>query len=256
MNITNLLIAISIMCHGNWDDIYQTLIRKEYPDEAKVDELCSSIKCNVVTILDANYPGYLKECFRPPFVLFYYGDLSLISDYNKNIAVVGARDASSQALSNTDKVVSSLAKRLNIVSGLARGIDRQAHESAIKSGGKTIAVLGSGIDLCYPSSNEDIYKEIKQNHLLLSEYYNLEPPSQDHFPHRNRLISVLSGSTLIPEAKNKSGTSITAAFSTSSNKTIFAMPSSNLEDSLCNDLIKDGAVLVRNADDIFYELKM
>lgn len=256
MNIRKTLVAISIMCHGKWDEIYQTLLEKEFPDDAKIDEICSDITCKVTTILDSDYPGYLKECFRPPFVLFYYGDLSLINDFTKNIAVVGTRLPTSKGLENTNNIVSALAKRMNVVSGLAKGIDRQAHESAINAGGKTIAVLGCGIDLCYPSCNEDIYKEIKQNHLLISEYYNVEPPSQDHFPHRNRLISILSGSTLVPEASTRSGTSITVAFSTSFNRTIFAIPSSNLEDSLCNNLIRDGAVLVRNADDIFYELMM
>ena len=254
MNIRNQIIATSIIHHGKWEDIYWAIALKKLPDEQEADAICSKITCGVVTILDSEYPLYLRECFHPPFVLFYYGDLSLINDYTKNIAVVGSRKASVKSLSNTNKCVCGIAKKLNIVSGLAKGIDRQAHLSAIAAGGKTIAVLGCGLDLCYPSCNEDLYEEIKKNHLLISEYYNHEPPDQDHFPIRNRLISIFSNSTLVPEARTSSGTSITVGYTTSFNRTIFAMPSSDLEDSLCNDLLKDGAVLVRNSDDILYEL--
>ena len=254
MNIRNQIIATSIIHHGNWDDIYWAIENKKAVEEKEADEICRKIKCGVVTILDAEYPDYLKECFHPPFVLFYYGDISLIKDYKKNIAVVGSRKASLKALSNTDKCVRELAKKLNVVSGLAKGIDRQAHLSAIKAGGKTIAVLGSGIDLCYPSCNEDLYEEIKKNHLLISEYYHVEPPEQTHFPVRNRLISIFSNSALIPEARMPSGTSITANYTLSFGRPIFAMPSSDLSNSLCNSLIKDGAILVTGSDDILYEL--
>ena len=254
MNIRNQIIANSIIHHGKWDDIYWAIENKQVLDDKQVEEICSKIKCGVVTILDEDYPLYLRECYHPPFVLFYYGDISLIKDYRKNIAVVGSRKVSLKGLSNTDKVVQGIAKKLNVVSGLAKGVDRQAHLSAIKAGGKTIAVLGSGIDLCYPSCNEDLYEEIKKNHLLISEYYNHEPPDQDHFPFRNRLISIFSNSALIPEAHFLSGTSITASYTLSFGRTIFAMPSNDLEHSLCNSLIKDGAILVTNSEDILYEL--
>ena len=254
MNIRKFLIATSIIHHGNWDDIYLSIQRKETPSEEEIDKICEQVTCNVVTIIDPEYPRYLKEYYHPPFVLFYYGDFSLVNDYSKNIAVVGSRKATSVALKNTDKIVKELASKLVVVSGLAKGIDRQAHESAIKAGGKTIAILGCGIDLCYPSCNEDLYQEIKNNHLLISEYFNHEPPSQEHFPHRNRLISMFSNATLVPEAHFRSGTSITVSYTMAFNRQVFCMPSSNLEDSLCNSLIHDGAVLVRSSDDIFYEL--
>ena len=254
MNIKKILIATSIIHHGNWEEIYLALRKKELPTDEEAETICANVKCGVITIMDPEYPYYLKEYYHPPFVLFYYGDISLINDFTKNIAVVGSRNATSVALKNTDKCVQDLAKKLNIVSGLAKGIDRQAHESAIKAGGKTIAILGCGIDLCYPSCNEDLYKEIKENHLLISEYFNHEPPNQENFPHRNRLISMFSNGTLIPEARFRSGTSITVSYTMAFNRQIFCMPSSNLEDSLCNSLIHDGAILVRSSEDIFYEL--
>ena len=254
MNIRKALIATSIIHHGNWDKIYLAIQRKEVPSDEEINQICDRVTCGAVTIIDPEYPQYLKEYYHPPFVLFYYGDFSLVNDYTKNIAVVGTRKATSTALKNTDKVVQGIAKKLNVVSGLAKGIDAQAHESAIKAGGKTIAILGCGIDLCYPSCNEELYKEIKTNHLLISEYFNHEPPNQENFPHRNRLISMFSNATLVPEAHFRSGTSITISYTMAFNRQIFCIPSSNLEDSLCNSLIHDGAILVRNSDDILYEL--
>ena len=254
MNIRNQLIAAAITHHGKWDDILQAIETKKLPSEEETEALISQVKCKTLTILDADYPDYLRHYYKPPIVLFYYGDISLIKDNNKNIAVVGSREPESIALKNTNKVVSELAKDFGIVSGLAKGIDRQAHESAINTGGKTIAVLGSGIELCYPSCNNDLYEEIKKNHLLISEYFDHETPGQENFPHRNRLIAMFATSTLIPYAKTRSGTSITANYTIAFGHTLFCMPSSHLEDSLCNSLIHDGAILVRSSEDILYEL--
>ncbi len=254
MNIRKQLIAISILNHGNWDDILHALETKTCIPEDVVEDICSKIKCGVLTIFDAEYPEYLKNYWKPPIVLFYYGDLSLIKDNSKNIAVVGTRNPSNQALENTDNFIAGLVKDYAIVSGLAKGIDRQAHVSAIKHGGKTIAVLGSGLDLCYPSCNEDIYKDIKENHLLISEYYDHQAPHCENFPHRNRLIAMFSRATLVPEAKVRSGTSITVNYTLNFGHQVFCIPSSNLLDSLCNDLIHDGAILARSYDDVLYEL--
>ena len=254
MKVRDHIIAISIKKRGRWDEIYQAIVNSEFLSKEEAESLISQINCKTLTILDADYPSYLREYYKPPFVLFYYGDISLIKEYKDNIAVVGSREPEANAIKNTDRIVSELAKKYTIVSGLARGIDRQAHESAIKSGGKTIAVLGSGIDLCYPSSNEELYEEIKRNHLLISEYFGNQVPNPENFPHRNRLIVMFSRSTFIPCAKRKSGTSISANYTQLFNHTIFCLPSANLDDSLCNDLIHDGAVLVRNSDDIIYEM--
>ena len=254
MNARKQLIALSIINHGNWDRILSDLQTQTYIPDDHVEELCSRIHCGVLTIFDANYPQYLKNCFKPPFALFYYGDLSLIADNSKNIAVVGSRHPSAIGLENTDEFVKGLSKEFTIVSGMAAGIDRQAHLSAIKSGGKTIAVLGSGLDICYPSDNEDIYKDIKENHLLISEYPGNELPNSENFPHRNRLIAIFSVATLVPEAKRRSGTSITVNYTIDFGHQLFCVPSSFLKDSLCNDLIHDGAILARSYDDILYEL--
>lgn len=254
MNIRNQLIATAIVHHGKWDDILHAIETKTMPSEAETEEICKDIKCGVLTILDAEYPEYLKNYFKPPIVLFYHGDISLIKDNSKNIAVVGSRNPDSISLKHTDDIIKGLTKELNVVSGLAVGIDRQAHESAINNGGKTIAVLGSGIDLCYPSNNEDLYETIKNEHLLISEHYGVEPPYKGCFPERNRLIAMFARSTLVPFARHRSGTSITVNYTIAAGHLLFCVPSSDLEDSLCNSLIHDGAILVRNSDDILYEL--
>ena len=106
---------------------------------------------------------------RPPFVLFYYGDISLITNIKVNLSVVGSRDFSAYGEKVTKDIVRSLPREINIVSGLARGIDMIAHRSALDSLHKAIAVLGSGIDVCYPLSNKDLYEEIKQKGLVISE---------------------------------------------------------------------------------------
>ena len=255
MNVRNQIIAAAIIHRGKWDDILHAIETQKLPTDEEAEKLCSQVKCKTLTILDNDYPDYLRHYYHPPIVLFYYGDISLIKDNNKNIAVVGSREPEPVDLKHTDDIVSSLSQRYGIVSGLAKGIDAQAHLSAINSGGKTIAVLGSGIELCYPSCNEELYLKIKEGHLVVSEYFNNEPPGQDNFPHRNRLIAMFACGTLITCAGFRSGTSITANYTIAFGHPLFCIPSSNLESSLCNALIHDRAILVRNSEDIFYELE-
>lgn len=255
MNIKKQLVAIAIKCSGDWNRIFEMLVNRDYIEDEEADQLCNSIKCKTLTILDADYPQYLKNYYQPPFVLFYYGDISLIQEPNNNIAVVGSRDVDSISILTTRQIISRVAKEYVVVSGLARGIDRISHEAAIFTGGKTIGVLGCGIDICYPSCNEDIYSIIKNHHLLISEYCNKITPDHAHFPQRNRLIAMFSSATFVPSARLYSGTSITVNYSISFNHPVYCLPSSDYLGSLCNELIRDGAVLVRNADDLLYELQ-
>ena len=255
MNPRKILIALSIIHQGNWNKIYYDLDHYQLPDMDMVEKICSNIKCRVVTICDADYPQYLKEIYKPPFVLFYYGDLSLIKDNSHNIAVVGSRNPGSFHLQKTRQLVNELAKELVVVSGLAKGIDREAHVATIESGGKTVAVLGTGLDMCYPSCNKDIYNKIKKEHLLISEYYGTFSPEIDQFAFRNRLIVAMSNSVFIPHGNLRSGTSVSANYALMSNKTIFCLPSDDVDNSLCDSIIRDGAILVRNSEDILYELQ-
>ena len=248
MNQREILIKIAIHHEGDWEKIYQTLQNKEYEDILSQDLPMMDYKA--ITFLDEDYPEYLRNTFRPPFVLFYYGDISLLKDPKKNLAVIGSRVITEYGCNITEEIVDELAKEVNVVSGLAKGIDYIAHMRAINSGGKTIAILGSGIDYCYPAENIDLYNEIKKNHLLISEYPGTTSPTPDKFPIRNRLIAAVADTILITEAYSRSGTSITANFALQFNKNICCVPYPYYRNSLCNHLISQGAYLVQNGQDV------
>lgn len=247
----DILIYLSLMFEGDWDKIYEAISSKEeIPDKDIVIKAIQKIKCKTVTLLDNDYPNSLKQCQKPPFVIYYYGDLSLAFDVEKTISVVGTRGCSSYGIAITKKIVSSLSTYAYIVSGLAAGIDSVSHCSAIESGGRTIAVLGTGIDYCYPHENIDLYEEIKKNHLLISEYPGNFHGTPDTFPYRNRIIAALGKGLLITEASMRSGTSITATQALNLGKEICCVPSHADKGSLCNRLIFDGACLVETAEDV------
>ena len=251
MEIRSYLIGLAIRHQGDWHEIVEAIKNKEEIKEEELHVYLEYLHCKTLTILDPEYPEYLKQIMCPPIVLFYYGDISLISDYSKNVAIVGSRDASQEGLLNIYSIAENIGKRLNVVSGLARGIDAAAHQGIISGGGKTIGVLGCGIEMCYPSCNKKLYDEIKRNHLLISEYYGYISPEAKNFPQRNRLIVAFSKGTLIGESFERSGTSITANFALDMCRELMAVPSGNINNSLSNSLIKDGCYVVTSAEDIF-----
>ena len=245
-----ILTYLAIKFHGDWDEIYKSIKeRQEYPIE-EMEKVVSSIKCKAVTILDDDYPQWLKNIYKPPFVLFYYGDLSLAKDIENNLAVIGSREPTDYGKKITEYLVKDIRARYTIVSGLARGIDSIAHTAAIESGAKTIAVLGSGIDYCYPLRNKELYEEIKKNHLLISEYPGEEMPDPSHFPARNRLVASFCHGVLVTDAQIRSGTLITVEFALCTNKEVMCVPHRITDNSSCNRLIADGAFLVESAQDI------
>ena len=253
MQLREILIYLSVIYKGDWDQIFEVISKKKlYYDKAEVERVCARLGCHAVTIMDAEYPEELKQIFKPPFVLFYFGDISLIKNIRKNLAIVGSRDAKADVLSYLKEIVYELKPEITIVSGMAVGVDGMAHRAAIESNHRTIAVLGSGLDFCYPSENQDLYDEIKSKHLLISEYPIGVPPSQDKFPKRNRIVMGLSHGIFVPTAARKSGSMITVALGWEENKDIMCLPSADYEHSGCNLCIKNGAYLVENADDINY----
>ena len=239
MNSRDFLIAMSVHYQGDVRAIINALIKKEsIPDEVAEAHL-KSVKSKTLTILDPEYPDYLKEMYFPPIVLFYYGDISLLSKLEDNVAVVGTRKPTPEGESNVYYIVQGICNRFNIISGLARGIDTIAHTTALENGGKTIAVLANGIDYCYPSENSDLYEILKKKHLVISEYYGTLPPEKINFHQRNRLISAFAKGTIIGEASKISGTLITANFAVNQNRTLMSIPSGNIHDSLGDELIKE-----------------
>ena len=257
MNLTaeEVIVGLTIKYQGDWNAIYKGVLDVQDRDLDQYIKLVKRMKSNYITILSKDYPEYLKHCFKPPFVLFYYGDISLMKNIGKNVAVVGSRECSDYAIEATRDIVSVVAKDYNIVSGLAMGIDSVAHESAIEAGGKTIAVLGSGIDYVFPPSNLDLYKRIKENHLVVSEYPGNTPPRTDTFPMRNRIIAMLACSTIVTEAYEHSGTLTTVMFTLDYGRLLMCVPYPRLSNSECNRLISGGAYLVETGKDVCKILK-
>ena len=250
MNYRNILIYLAIKHEGNWLKIMRAIETKEDFDSNIADKIVAAMKCKAITIVDKEYPKYLLKSSRPPFVLFYYGDISLIEDMERNLSVVGSRKYTEYGKMATIRLVERLCKQFNIVSGLAVGIDAIAQKTCITNGGKTIAVLGSGIDNCYPPSNLELYEEIKNNHLLLSEFPGVTEPQPENFPIRNRIIAALSKATLLTEARPNSGSCVTAGWALENNRDVMCVPNTIFSDSGCNKWIKEGAYLVESVEDI------
>ena len=208
-----------------------------------------------VRIGEKNYPRLLKHISNPPETLYYIGDINIASE--PSIAVVGARKASSYgkwAAYGFSKKLTEYG--ISVVSGMAYGIDSFAHKGAVENGGKTVAVLGCGIDICYPASNKGLREDILKDGLILSEYEEGVQPLPFRFPMRNRIISGLSIGTIIVEAGLNSGSLITAECAAEQGRNIYAVPGNinNVYSFGTNQLIKDGAVPLITFDDIIDEM--
>ncbi|QQD18313.1 DNA-protecting protein DprA [Spongiibacter nanhainus] len=209
----------------------------------------------VLSIHDAAYPALLKEISDPPELLFYRGQLSTLD--RPMLAMVGSRRPSRRGADDARDFADILARAgMGIASGMALGIDAAAHRGALAAEGATVAVLGTGADICYPRSHRALYDDIAQRGLILSELPPGSPPLRHHFPRRNRLISGLSLGVLVVEAAIKSGSLITARLALEQNREVFALPGSihNPASRGCNGLIRSGAKLVESIDDILEEL--
>lgn len=210
---------------------------------------------DVITIYDENYPKGLKNIYNKPLVLYIKG--RIIEDDEFAIAVVGSRKATSYGKWATEKFVKDLVSLdITIVSGLAAGIDSIAHKTALEFNGRTIAVLGNGLDIIYPKSNRELYREIAKNGALVTEYFCGVAPLPYNFPQRNRIISGLSLGVVIVEAKGKSGSLITAQHALEQGKEVFAVPGNinSIFSEGTNRLIKEGAKLIMDVEDIVEEL--
>ena len=210
---------------------------------------------DVLTLDDPLYPPQLKQISDPPLLLFIKGDVNTL--LLPQLAVVGSRHASQAGLNNAHAFCYALAKHgLVITSGLAAGIDAQAHQGAIDAKGLTIAVMGTGINAIYPKKNQALAKTIANQGAVISEFPFNTPPNAHNFPQRNRVIAGLALGTLVVEAAQKSGTLITARLSLENNRPVMAIPGSihNPLAKGCHQLIKQGAQLVESAQDIMQEV--
>ncbi|WP_338666608.1 DNA-processing protein DprA [Pseudodesulfovibrio methanolicus] len=206
---------------------------------------------DVVTWFDPRFPESLKEIPDPPAMLYLRGDATLLG--NPGVAVVGARECTRLGLETAGRISAQLAKiGITVVSGLALGIDRQAHLGGLKGVGSSIAVLGCGLDVEYPQGNADVRRELYGKGLVVSEYGPGVQPRGGHFPVRNRLISGLSLGVLVAEAAHNSGSLITARLAGEQGRDVFAVPGPIGQPTFtgCHRLIKQGAALVESASDI------
>jgi len=215
------------------------------------------LNIKVITIEEKEYPRLLKEIYSPPALLYIQGNLPKNLDFT--LAVVGTRKITTYGQQITPEIVKDLASAgLVIVSGLALGVDALSHQSCLEAGGKTIAVLGSGLDLIYPVSNRQLAEKIMENGALVSEYPLGTQPLKQHFPARNRIISGLSLGALVIEGDKDSGSLITSRFALEQNREVFAVPGSvyNKASIGPNNLIKMGAKPVTSAVDILEALNL
>ncbi len=210
----------------------------------------------IMTFWDQDYPKNLKKIYDPPAFLFIKGEFKPEDEFA--VAIVGTRMPSSYGKYCAEKLSQDLVQKgFVVVSGLARGIDTLAHQAALRAGGRTIAVLGSGVDIIYPSENHKLYKQISENGAVVSEFLFGTKPDAPNFPRRNRIVSGLCLGTLVVEAGLKSGALITANYSLEHNREVFSIPGNiNSPKSIgCNRLIMEGAKLVLSVDDIINELE-
>jgi DNA processing protein len=217
----------------------------------------SSPTNHLLTWESPEYPGLLKEIADPPIILYAQGQLTAFD--LPTLAVVGSRNPSITGSENAYHFAKEIAPYgVTIASGLALGIDAQAHLGCLASKGRTIAALGTGIDCIYPRRHIKLAQQIKENGLLISEFPLKSPPIAGHFPRRNRIISGLSLCTLVIEAAIKSGSLITAKMALEQNRDVLAIPGS-IHNPLargCHYLLQQGAKLVTSIDDILHELRL
>jgi len=201
---------------------------------------------DIISIQDEEYPKLLKEIYDPPICLYIKGNKEVLN--NNSIAIIGCREASNYGLSVANRFAYNLSKQnINIISGLARGIDSEAHLGAVKANQKTIAVLGNGLDSIYPKENIKLVQNIlNSGGAIISEYPLGTKPKKENFPARNRIISGMSKGVLVVEAKEKSGTLITVDFALEQGRDVFVIPGNinSINSVGTNDLIKQGAKLV------------
>lgn len=228
---------------------------KEWKKASDEADKARTLGVAIVTFQDPLYPQNLKEIHDPPPYLYVKGELT--AGDKVAVAMVGSRKASQYGLGETKKIARELAgKGVTVVSGGARGIDTEAHRGAISGGGRTIAVLGCGIDVTYPRENGELFEKIAENGAVVTEYPMGTPPDRANFPPRNRIISGISMGVIVMEAAKESGSLITAAYSAEQGREVYALPGSvgSSTSRGTNALIKTGAKLVEGPDDVLEDL--
>ncbi len=230
--------------------------RKKFSPEEYLKKL-NKLKIKVLVKSDENYPKNLLEVDSAPLVLYVLGEIA--EEDSNAIAIVGSRKMTSYGKEVAELFSSEFANvGITVVSGLARGIDTMAHKSTLEAGGRTIAVLGSGVDVIYPPENKNLALEIAKNGALVSEFPLGYPALRPNFAFRNRIISGLSKAVLVVEGEKKSGTLLTASHAADQGRTVFAVPGqiTSPMSGACEFLIKNGAKIAFSPTDVLEELDL
>lgn len=235
-------------------EIIQSIRRIDLKEELN---LIKRYNIKIISFLDKGYSRNLRNIYDPPMVLYVLGDL--LPQDDTAIAIVGSRLASFYGMQQAERLAFELASRgVTVTSGLARGIDSSAHRGALKAGGRTLAVLGSGIFNIYPKEHRGLAEEISENGAVISEFPMMTMPEKWNFPKRNRIISGLSLGVVVVEAAQRSGALITSDIAMEEGREVFAVPGKvdSITSRGTNRLIKQGAKLVETANDILEELDL
>lgn len=274
-DITNEKISKIMSVFSNPEEVfcssYKRLLNSRVLSEKDVERICLSkkeysfdrekerlIKANARFISKDHmeYPNKLKNIYNPPYGLFVKGNI--IDCKRPGVAIIGARNCTEYGKKIAEHFSNVLSdNNISIISGLARGIDAYAHKGALKNKGETYAVLGCGVDICYPNENINIFTQMQQRGGIISEYPLGLKPFKWNFPARNRIISGLSDAIIIVEAKEKSGSLITAEYAIDQGKDVYAIPG-RIGDELskgCNNIIKAGAELLNSPEDVIEQLR-
>ncbi len=234
----------------------EKLLNKEnFKNALKIFTECKKKHLQVISLDSEEYPNSLRKIYSPPSVLYYKGNILEFSRHiNGNyLSVVGSRRCSSYGRMIAFDFSKNISRfNIGIVSGMARGIDSEAHRGALWGNGYTVAVLGCGADVIYPKENKKLYEDISERGCVLSEYPPGTPPYKNNFPARNRIVSGLSSGTLIVEAAEKSGAMITVDMALEQGKNVYVIPGNinSINSRGCNELIKNGAICVTDYKDI------
>lgn len=234
---------------------FRRLLKKDLGEAERCLARAGKIGAAVVAWGSSAYPASLRTIKDPPLVLFSIGDLSLL--HTRCVAVVGTRRASPYGRWAAAEIAAKLsAAKVTVVSGMAEGIDTAAHTGCLRAGGKTIAVFGTGVDVCFPKSNLRLYEEIRQNGLLLSEYPFGQRGYATNFPERNRIISGLSESCIVAEGAVRSGSLITAGLAAEQGRGVFALPGNVNQPGSAgtNLLIAEGVTPIHSFDHLLSTL--
>lgn len=242
------LVYFALKYNGDFGDILGALQRKEKVDQQLKKELFKQLRCKFVTILDDDYPKNLKEVSAPPFVLFYYGNLDILQ--MKTVAYIGTEQYSEESAHSTIKFVKELVKKeFCLISGFNVGINRLVHKEAINNNGYSVAVLSNGIDKCSQRINQDIYEEMKNHQLIISEYPFEVEANKKRSVFKNRLIGGLCNALIVGECDLGAPYYKAIDYAVEHDKNVYSIPVSALAKKQgTNELIKNGAMLMNDIE--------